>query len=511
MNKDLVVGIDSSTSATKAIAWSAEGAQIAQGRAPIALANPAPGYFEQDPAEWWGSTAAALRTLTASVDPARIAGVAISNQRETFSIFTEDGEALRPGMVWLDDRARAQERRFGAAFGAERVHAISGKPLDVIPCLYRIIWLKENEPELFARAARIAEVHGYLCFRLTGRWATSTASADPTGMLDMRRLDWSDDILAAAGIPLDRLLPVISPGALIGEVTDGAAAATGLLSGTPVFAGGGDGQCAGTGVAALQRGRAYINLGTALVSGTYSPDYAYDPAFRTEIAIADSGYIFETCVRSGTFLLDWLAREMFGMDPAQQAETHASLEAQAAASPIGAGGVLLLPYWQGCMTPHWDSGARGVVAGLSGSTKKGDIYRAVLEGLALDQAHAATRAAAVTGTPVDHYVAMGGGAASDLWMQILADATACPVRRSTANEASSLGAAMAAAKGAGWFPSLAEASTAMASATVRTFEPDGQRASAYAELRDIYTDLWPALSSWNRRLSEFTERRAGQS
>jgi sugar (pentulose or hexulose) kinase len=511
MDKDLVVGIDSSTSATKAIAWSVEGAQIAEGRAPIALANPLPGYFEQDPAEWWGSTAAALRMLTARVDPARIAGLAISNQRETFSIFTEDGEALRPGMVWLDDRARAQERRFGAAFGAECVHAISGKPLDVIPCLYRIIWLKENEPALFERAARIAEVHGYLCFHLTGRWATSTASADPMGLLDMRQLDWSDDILAAAGIPREKLLPVMAPGAALGKVTDGAATATGLLRGTPVFAGGGDGQCAGTGVAALRPGRAYINLGTALVSGTYSPDYAYDPAFRTEVAIADRGYIFETCVRSGTFLLDWLAREMFGIDPARQAETHASLEAQAAASPIGAGGVLILPYWQGCMTPHWDSGARGVVAGLSGSTRKGDIYRAVLEGLALDQAHAATRVVAVTGTPIDHYVAMGGGAASDLWMQILADATACPVRRSTANEASSLGAAMTAAKGAGWFPSLSEASTAMASATVHTFDPDIERAAAYAELRDIYTDLWPTLSSWNRRLSEFTEGRTRRS
>jgi sugar (pentulose or hexulose) kinase len=509
MDKDLVVGIDSSTSATKAIAWRPDGALVAEGRAPIALANPQLGYFEQAAEDWWRSTCSALKTLTAKIDPARIAGIAISNQRETFSIFTESGEALRPGMVWLDDRARAQERRFGATFGAERIHAISGKPLDVIPCLYRVIWLQEHQPELLDRATRIAEVHGYLVFRLTGRWVTSTASADPTGMIDMTRLDWSSDILSAAGIPREKLLDLVAPGGFIGEVTETAAAATGLAIGTPVFAGGGDGQCAGTGVAALQPGRAYINLGTAVVAGTYSAKYGYDPAFRTEIAIADSGYIFETCVRSGTFLLDWLASELFGIEPARKAEALARLEGEAAACPVGAGGVVLLPYWQGCMTPHWDSAARGIIAGLSGSTKKGDIYRAILEGIALDQGHAAARAASVIGTPVEQYVAIGGGAASDLWLQILADATNRPISRSNANEASSLGAAMAAAKGAGWFPSLAEASVTMASPIARTFEPDPKNAALYAELLEIYNDLWPTLSSWNRRLVDFVERRAG--
>src|SRR5438309_7712 len=131
MPKDLVVGLDSSTSATKAIAWDRAGCAVAQGRALIPLSNPQPGHFEQDPADWWGSTAIALKELTAQIDPARIAAVGISNQRETFGVFSRDGMALRPGMVWLDDRARPQQRRFGAMFGAERVHAISGKPLDV--------------------------------------------------------------------------------------------------------------------------------------------------------------------------------------------------------------------------------------------------------------------------------------------------------------------------------------------------------------------------------------------
>ncbi len=508
MPRDLVIGIDSSTSATKAIAWDRTGAAIAEGRAAIPLSQPRPLYFEQEPEDWWHSTSLALRDVTAKIDPARIAGVAISNQRETFGIFGENGETIRPAIVWLDERAIDQMRRFGASFGAEKIHAISGKPVDITPCLYRMIWLRENEPHLLDRAAYIAEVHGYLCFQLTGRWTTSTASADPLGVLDMERLTWSHDILAAAGVPIDKMLSLVRPGALIGSVSEGAAHATGLVAGTPVFAGGGDGQCAGTGVEVMRPGRAYINLGTAVVSGSYSERYAFDAAFRTETAVADQGYIVETCLRSGTFLVDWMSHELFGIDPQRRLEALRALEAEAAASPIGANGVMLVPYWEGCMTPYWDSAARGVIAGLSGSTRRGDLYRALLEGVALEQALASRRLQAGCGHTIEHYVAVGGGTASNLWMQILADATGVPVHRSTSKEASSLGAAIAAAKGCGWYQNFAEASAAMAGHIDRTFGPRPKESAAYAELGEIYAELWPALSSWNQKLARFVEARA---
>lgn len=510
MPRDLVIGIDSSTTATKAIAWNRTGQSVAEGRAVIPLVQPRPRYFEQDPEDWWRSTSLALREITAKVEPARIAAVAISNQRETFGIFGERGEAIRPAIVWLDERAMDQVRRFGASFGAERIHAISGKPVDITPCLYRMVWLRENEPHLLHSAAYVAEVHGYLCFRLTGRWTTSTASADPLGVLDMERLAWSEEILAAAGVPIDKMLALVRPGALIGAVTEAAARATGLPADTPVFAAGGDGQCAGTGVEVMRPGRAYINLGTAVVAGSYSERYAFDAAFRTETAVADRGYILETCLRSGTFLIDWMSRELLGIDPQRRLEALTALEAEAAVAPVGANGVMLVPYWEGCMSPYWDASARGVIAGLSGSTRRGDLYRALLEGVALEQAMASRRLQESSGQKIDHYVAVGGGTASDLWMQILADATGVPVHRSTSKEASSLGAAIAAATGCGWFRSFAEASAAMAGAIVRTFEPRPEERAAYAELSEIYGELWPLLSSWNRKLARFVEQRTAK-
>ena len=450
----------------------------------------------------------ALELLFAAVDPARVAGLAISNQRETFGFFDPDGTALAPATLWLDERARRQVERFGAEFGGARLHAISGKPLDIIPCLFRIIWFREHQPELVARAARIAEVHAFLAFHLTGRWATSIASADPTGLIDMRAMTWSDEILAAAGIPRAALPDLVRPGGLIGSVTAQASAATGLLPGTPVIAGGGDGQCAGTGAGVLTPGRAYVNLGTAMVSGLYGRRYLYDVSFRTETAIAEEGYIYETCLRSGTFLVDWVMRELLA-GRAAGADDFRALEAEAATSPVGAGGVVFLPYLQGVMDPHWDNAARAVLAGLSGSSRRGDIYRAALEGLALHQAETSRLASAAAGEEIDHFVAIGGGAASDLWLQILADATDRPVKRAATVEASSLGAAMAAAAGIGWYPTIAAASAAMSGALSRTFSPDPGRASRYRELRAIHADLWPALAAWNRRLFDFVERGDG--
>jgi sugar (pentulose or hexulose) kinase len=505
MAKDLVVGIDSSTSATKAIAWSRAGEAVAEGRQSIPLHTPQAGWFEQDASDWWGAAKSALSQLASKVDPARLAAISISNQRETFGLFTEDGQALRPGTTWLDERARPQVARFAATFGADRVHELSGKPSDVLPCLYRMLWFAEHEPEVFPRADRLADVHGYLVQQLTGSWATSTASADPMGILDMRTQSWSRDILDAAGLEVAKLPLLFRPGEVMGEVSAQAAAQTGLAAGTLVVAGGGDGQCAGTGAGITAPGRAYINMGTAVVSGCYGAAYARDRSFRTLTAVADGGYNFETCVRTGTFLVDWMAREMFNIEPAKQAGLFKTLESEAAQSPIGAGGVLLLPYWLGAMNPHWDSYARGVIAGISGSTKRGDIYRALLEGIALDAAEATNRVVAATGIAIDSLVAIGGGSDSDLWLQIMADAMARPVQRSMTREASSLGAGMAAARGAGWFTSISDASAAMASAPISSFEPDANRAARYADLRAIHADLWPTLAAWNAQLAAFTE------
>jgi xylulokinase len=233
-----------------------------------------------------------------------------------------------------------------------------------------------------------------------------------------------------------------------------------------------------------------------------------DPAFRTETSLSGDGYIFELCLRTGMFLSDWLTRRVFGIDPTAGRACYERLEAAADAIPPGSEGLLLLPYWGGVMPPHWDLDARGAMVGLCADHGRGHLYRALIEGIALDTASGYAAIEAVTGEPVREIVVIGGGAHSPLWRRIVADATGREVLVSDTVEASSLGAGMLAAVAAGWYASPAEAARAMQGRTHDRLTPDNHRVALYAELREIYDGLYPALRQSFARLARLKERAA---
>ena len=224
------------------------------------------------------------------------------------------------------------------------------------------------------------------------------------------------------------------------------------------MAGGGDGQASGLGTGTLGGGRAYLNLGTAAVSGVWGRQFATSHAFRTLTSLSGEGYIFELCLRTGAYLTDWSVKNLFGADPAADPAIYQRLEAEAAQVPPGADGILLLPYWSGTMAPFWDPDAGGAVVGLRTGHGRGHYWRAMLEGVALDCAMGYGAIEAATGEPVSELLTIGGGAKSALMRRIVADATGRPVQVSSTLEASCLGAAMLAASGAGWYATPAEAS-----------------------------------------------------
>ena len=234
MDRDLVIGLDNSTSATKAIAWTREGLPVAEHRVPIGIASPAPDWYEQDSEDWWNSACVALQGVLERVSPDRVAALSISNQRETFVPLAPDGQPVRPAIVWLDQRCREDVGWLSARVGANRIHEISGKPVDTAPVAYRLAWMLRHEPENYRRTARFTDVHGYLAWRLTGRFRTSWASADPLGLFDMRAKRWSEDILAAVELRSERLPEAVAPGTILGHAGEGAAGATSLRPGTPV-------------------------------------------------------------------------------------------------------------------------------------------------------------------------------------------------------------------------------------------------------------------------------------
>ncbi len=509
MIKDLVIGIDSSTTATKAIAWTGDGQLVAEGRCPIELNNPVPLHYEQDATSWWQALCSAVRALGQEVDLERTAAVAIANQRETWVPVDEDGEPLRPAMVWMDERGRPDVDLLEARLGRDRLLQITGKIPGPLPCLYSIHWMKREEPDLFSRTARFLDVHGFLVKRLTGDFRTSWSSADPTALLDLESKRYAPEILDALELDERKFAEPHRPGSVLGEVNAAAAETTGLPAGTPVVAGGGDGQAAGLGTGVLKPGRAYLNLGTASVSGVFGSEYATDPAFRTMTSLSGDGYIFELCLITGTFLTNWLVEQLFEEDPAKDPDVFGKLEQEAARLPIGADGLMLMPYWGGVMTPHWDADARGLLIGLSSEHGRAHLYRAMMEGIALDEAMGLEGIEKATGETVQELLTIGGGSTSDLWCRIVANASGKPVKRLTTAEATSLGAGIAAAIGAGWFEDAQAAADAMAGKVEDVIAPEPGEADRYAELLGIYKRLYPSTRSILNDLTAFKE--AGRS
>jgi xylulokinase len=479
---DLYLAVDCSTTGSKAVIFDPSGAVVAAASRPLPLSRPAPGRYEQDPRDWYDATWAAIGEVTAQVQEDRIRALCLTHQRESFTCLDADGEPLRPAILWADGRAGSQIARYGS----RHVHELSGKPPDVTPALYKLAWLREHEPAVPATAVRVGDVQAYLAWRLTGRWATSQVSADTLGLLDLRRLTWSAELLQIAGVRPDQLPELCVAGEEIGRLA--------LPGGTelPLIAGIGDGQAAGIGADVTGPGLGYLNLGTSMVLGVPTDTYQCDPAFRTLAGAVPGTFVLETILNSAAYLAGWFRAE-FG-DPDLAGAPDPALEAAAAALPPGAEGLLTLPYWNAAQTPYWDADARGATVGWHGGHTRAHLYRSILEAVGFELRLHLEGLERVTGQKVRTLRAMGGGSRSRLWTQVVADICRLPIEISAEEEVSALGAAVIArawsdGQGAAGIPAAA---AAMAR-TTRVVRPRAEVATTYDQHFAVYRRLYPAL------------------
>ena len=491
-SKDLVIGLDSSTTSTKAIAVDRYGKVVAQANAPIPLFSPKPNYYEQDPNDWRLSAQKALKEITHQADPTRITALAISNQRETFVPLSEQGTCIRPAIIWLDERCKDEVESFSQKIGKWKIHHITGKPVDYAPVVYRLAWMKKNEPGLFKNIGMICDVHTYLVWKFTGSFKTSWASADPLGLFDLKNKQWSSLILKALDLTEIQLPGVYRPGTILGTISHETSRLTGLSASTIIVAGGGDGQAAGLGSNVLTSKRAYLNLGTAVVAGVFGSQYNANRAFRTMSSCSENGYYYECSLRAGTFAIDWLIKKILKIDPLKQPGIYKQLEQEAAQVSIGCDGVFHLPYLCGVMNPYWDINARSAFIGMSSSHHRGHLYRAILEGIAFEQLFTINSVETTIGTKVHDFAAIGGGAASNLWCHILADVTGKNICIPENTEASALGAAIAASVGAGWYRTFKEAALRMTGIR-KVISPNRQNYKKYQHLFTRYQKIYPGL------------------
>jgi sugar (pentulose or hexulose) kinase len=482
----LILGIDCSTTGSKAVVVDVAGRTVAVGRSPLTSSSPRPGWHVQDAGSWWTATDAAVRQALAQLrDRGRLVALCITHQRESFVAVDAENRPLHAALLWFDARAGVEI----AEYGTLEMEAISGKPADITPALYKLAWIRRHRPDWLAGADHVVDTHAYLVRELTGRWDTSVSSADPLALLDVTTRDWSEQLLEVAGVRQEQLPQLHDAGTVLGSLLPEVATAWGVPADLAVVAGLGDGQAAGIGAGVLDSSQAYLNLGTAVIIGTEHRGYRASRSYRSLLSVVPGNTTLEVFLSSGTYLPTWFRRQLGTLS---SDDPDPELEVAATAVPVGSNGLLTLPYWNAAQSPHWDPHASGAVIGWRGMHTRAHVYRSLFEGIAQELRLQLDGLEAATGASVAGFRAMGGGTRSPLFTQIVADVLERPLEICNEPEISALGAAVVAAVAVGAHPDLNAACAAM-TGTGQTVHPDRERGTRYANLRSLHAQVYPQL------------------
>lgn len=497
--REIVVGVDLGTTSTKAVAYDTGGRALATAAAGYPLAEPQPGRAEQDPALILDAVVRSVRQVVSEVDR-RVAGLAFSSAMHTLIGLDAAGVPLTPSVSWADSRAAAQADRLRAAPGGLALHRRTGTPVHPMAPLPKLVWFREQQPELCRRVAFWVGIKDHVLWRMCGALVTDHSVASGTGLMDLSRLAWDPEALQLAGISAGQLPELVPTRHVLGGLTGSVAAAVGLPSGTPVVVGAGDGPLASLGLGAVDPGVAAVSIGTSGAVRVMVERPAVDPLGGVFCyALTEDRWAVGGAINNGGIVLDWAAHALapdVGRDPA-------ALLALAAAVPAGSGGLVMLPYLLGERAPHWSALPRGAYVGLRREHRREHLVRAAIEGVC-QQLGLVLESVRAAGNEVRAVRATGGFARSDLWRQVLADTLGMDIGFPAGSEGSSFGAALLGMEALGLVGSLD-----VAADLVRiedTVRPDPAAAEVYAALRPVFAQLYDALVPTYRSLRRLAPR-----
>ena len=455
------LGLDIGTSGVKAILVNVAGDVEAAAITPLQLSTPQPGWAEQDPEAWWQASVASIRTVLASKPRATIAAIGISGQMHSSVFLDAHGEVIRPALLWCDGRTTAECREITERVGGEsKLRDLASNPALEGFTLPKVLWLRNCEPNAFARLATVLLPKDFIRYRLTGILATEPSDASATLMYDTAHLRWSDEILSAVNLPRSLVPDVGGSAEILGRITLEAARLTGLANGTPVVGGGADNACGAAGVGVIAPGEAVTSWGTSgtVLAPTREP--RVDPTLRahTFCHVAPGTWYLMGVVLSAGGAFAWY-RDQLARDLVNTGEANERLNAEAATIAAGADGVTFLPYLQGERTPHRDASARGAFVGLSLAHSRAHLTRAVFEGVCFALRDSVSILQELGISP-KQMLLTGGGAKSAFVRRLQSEVFGLPVCTVNREEGPAYGAALLAAVGAGAFPDLAAAAAA---------------------------------------------------
>lgn len=492
-----VIGVDLGTSSVKVLLVSKAGDVVNEVSKPYPLIQERSGYNEQNPHDWVEQTTAAIKELIADYDPEDIEGISFSGQMHGLVLLDENYNVLRNAILWNDTRTTEQCRQIYDIVGEKKLLAITKNRALEGFTLPKILWVKQYEPEIFAKAKVFLLPKDYVRFAMTGQIHMDYSDAAGTLLLDIAAKKWSEELCELLDIPVSLCPPLVESSDFVGTVTKEFAEKTGLSEKTKVFAGGADNACGAIGAGILSEGKTLCSIGTSGVVLSYEPTSTKD--FQGKVhyfnhAETDAYYTMGVTLAAG-YSLSWF-KDTFAKDLDFDEFLEGIEEI-----PVGSSGLLFTPYIVGERTPHADSQIRGSFIGVdSGHTLK-HFVRAVIEGITFSL-HESIEVFREAGKTVDTVISIGGGAKNKTWLQIQADIFNAKVLKLASEQGPGLGAAMLAAYGCGWFNSLQECADQFID-VVEEYTPDPENVKKYQELFKIYRDIYANTKELNQRLHPF--------
>ncbi|WOF21885.1 gluconokinase [Microbacterium betulae] len=492
--RDAVIGVDMGTTATKAVAYTVDGTQIASASQGYPLEEPHPGHAVQDPDLILGAVYQCVREVVAEIGADRVAGLSFSSAMHSLLALDAQLRPITSVVTWADTRAAAQAERVRASSGGLALHRRTGTPIHPMSPLTKLIWFREQEPRIRQDAAIWAGVKDWVLLRMCGALVVDHSLASCSGLMDIHRLAWDDEALSLAGIRAEQLPELVPTTTVLDSLTEEGAAATGLPLSTPVVVGAGDGPLANLGVGAVRPGVAACSIGTSGALRVAVDRPAVDPRGGVFCyALTESRWVIGGAINNGGVTLDWVRSEIAGGHDISAAEL---LDA-ASTVPAGSGGLLMLPYLLSERAPHWSSIARGSYIGLTRAHRTEHLVRAAVEGVALQLA-LVLQSMRAADLEIDEIRATGGVMRHPLWQQTLADAFGSPIGLLEGQEGSSYGAALLGMEALGLVESIDVAAQHLP--VDRTVRPHPGDAAVYAALLPLFDELYEALLPTHTRL-----------